>query len=99
MAEDLHSRLTALAREPRHAEFARKLADALAGIRRDFHGEARERLEQEVNEALGRQLRRVESRERAEAALADLETSQSELVRALYGVLLRLVPDDGATRH
>jgi hypothetical protein len=52
-----------------------------------------------IDEAIGRQLERVECRERADAALTDLETSQAALVHALYGVLLRLVPDDGATRH
>ena len=99
MAQDLKARLAALARDPRHATFARKLDDALAGIRRDFHGAARERLEGMIDEAIGRQLERAECRERADAALASLETSQAELVQALYGVLLRLVPDDGATRH
>jgi hypothetical protein len=99
MARDLKARLAALACDPRHAAFAHKLDDALAGIRRDFHGDARERLERMIDEAIGRQLERVECRERADAALTDLETSQAALVHALYGVLLRLVPDDGATRH
>jgi len=99
MAQDLKTRLAELSRDPRHEAFARKLADALAGIRRDFHGDARERLEGMIDDAIGRQLERVECRERADAALAGLETSQAELVHALYGVLLRLVPDDGATRH
>jgi len=99
MADDLQARLAALAREPKHAEFARKLSEALAGIRRDFHGDARVRLEAMIGESLERQLERVECRERTEAALADLETSQAELVHALYGVLLKLVPDEGATRH
>ena len=99
MAEELRDRLARLARDPRHTEFAHKLADALAGIRRDFQGDARERLEEMIDEALERQLQRVENRERAEVAMAGLETSQAELVSALYGVLLRLVPDEGATRH
>ena len=99
MDDDLHQRLAELARTPQHAEFARKLSDALSGIRRDFHGEARERLEGMISEALVRQLQRVESRERADSALDELQTSQEELVAALYGLLLRLVPDDGATRH
>jgi hypothetical protein len=99
MAQDLKARLDALAQEPRHARFARRLADALAGIRRDFQGDARVRLEALIDDAIERQLERVECRERADAALADLETSQAELVHALYGVLLRLVPDEDATRH
>lgn len=99
MPHDLQARLDALAREPQHAGFARKLSDALAGIRRDFHGDARARLEEMIAEAIERQLVRVEGRERVQAALAELETSQAELVEALYGVLLRLVPDDDATRH
>jgi len=99
MVRDLEQRLAKLAREPQHAEFARKLSEALSGIRRDFHGGARERLEAMIDEAIARQLERADCRERAEAALAGLETSQAELVHALYGVLLRLVPDDGATRH
>jgi len=99
MPQDLETRLAELSRDPRHAAFARRLADALAGIRRDFHGDARARLEAMIDEAIGRQLERVDCRERADAALAGLETSQAELVQALYGILLRLVPDDGATRH
>ena len=99
MAEDLRRRLDALIREPPHAEFARKLSDALARIRRDFQGEARERLEQMVADTLGRQVEQVRSRECVDAALADLQASQADLVRGLYGVLLRLIPDDGATRH
>jgi hypothetical protein len=99
VSDDLQRRLTELAREPRHADFARRLSEALAGIRRDFHGEARARLETMIAEALERQLERVEARVRADAALDDLRETQGELVHALYGLLLRLVPDDGATRH
>jgi hypothetical protein len=99
MADDLQQRLAELAREPRHADFARRLSGALADIRRDFHGQARDRLEAMIADALDRQLERVEARTRADAALRDLEKSQSELVHALYGLLLRLVPDDDATRH
>jgi len=99
MAEDLRRRLDELTREPEHAEFARKLSDALARIRRDFQGEAREHLEQMVADTLGRQLEQVRSRQRVDAALADFQASQAELVHGLYGVLLRLIPDDGATRH
>lgn len=99
MRDDLQQRLAELAREPRHADFARRLSEALAGIRRDFHGAARERLETMIADALERQLERVEARVRADAALRDLEETQGELVHALYGLLLQLVPDDGATRH
>jgi hypothetical protein len=99
MDHDLQARLAALAREPRHTAFASKLAEALAGIRRDFHGDARARLEAMVGEALDRQLERLGNLDRAQTALAELETSQADLAEALYGVLLRLVPDDGATRH
>jgi len=99
MADDLLRRLDDLAREPEHAEFALRLSAALSDIRRDFQGAARARLETMIDEALARQLERVESRRRADAALEELRTTHDQLVHALYGVLLRLVPDDGAPRH
>lgn len=99
MDSDLERRLAALAEQPRWAPFARKLGEALAGIRRDFRGPARQKLERVVAETLERQLALADSRRRADAALRDLEARQAELQGALWEILLRMVPDDGATRH
>ncbi len=96
--ESLDARLAAL--EGGHlAPFARKLAEMLAGIRADFQGETRRRLEAEVEAALDRQLAVDAGRERATQALAELARRQSEMIDALYGLYLATVPDEGATRH
>ena len=81
------------------APFARKLRDLLAGIRSDFDGDARARLEAVVAETLDRQLALQSGRERTAQALDQLAARQRELIDGLYSTLLEAVPDDGATRH
>lgn len=96
--ENLDARLARLAGSDL-APFARKLSDLLAGIRNDFDGEARERLEGVVSETLDRQIALEAGRVRTARALEELADTQRELIETLYGLLLDAVPDDGATRH
>lgn len=96
--ESLDERLARLA-EGELAPFARQLRELLAGIRADFEGETRERLEGVVSETLDRRLALRAGRERTQQALATLAARQSELIDSLYQLYLAAVPDEGATRH
>ena len=78
---------------------AERLQGLLAAIRAGCEGEARARPEAHAAEAPARHLQLAEGRRRAEDALADLRARHAELAEALYGLLLRLTPDEGATRH
>lgn len=95
--ESLDERLARLGQSDL-APFARKLNDMLAGIRADFVGETRERLEREVAATLDRQLALREGRIQTAQALSELMTRQRELIETLYGMYLKAAPDDG-TRH
>jgi hypothetical protein len=52
-----------------------------------------------VSETLDRQLALQSGRACTAEALQDLVARQRELVDALYGLLLAVAPDEGATRH
>ena len=78
---------------------AERLLELLAEIRQGFEGALREQLEGLVADALSRHLLIAENRRRADDALADLRACNEELTQALYALLLRLDPDEGATRH
>lgn len=96
---ELDRHLSTLAEAGELAPFVRKLSRTLARIRREFQGAARVRLEAVVAETLERQLRLEHNRRRADAALRGLQDQQEELIQALHGVLLKLAPDENATRH
>ncbi len=100
MEGELDKRLEDLALDqPRLAGFAHKMIDVLETIRRDFQGEMRDQLEEMVGDTVERQLNIAENARRSEQALADLRETHDELIASLYEVVLRLVPDGGATRH
>jgi hypothetical protein len=93
MEHELERRLELLSAEPLWAPLAQRVAEDLAGIRCRFRGEARERLERTAAGVLARQLSMAAGSERLET------TDDEDLAAVLYEILLRLLPDEGATRH
>jgi len=88
MEDRLVHQLEMLSSEPSCGLFIQRVAADLASIRRDFHGEARARLECAAARILGRQL-----------AVADGGFGErGDLADTLYEIVLRLAPDDGM-RH
>ncbi len=99
-SSDLRRQLETFVQEhPEQRPFADRIESLLDRIQSDFDGDTRAELEQMVGETLVRQLELVSTRRCTAELLQRVEASHRELLGYLYDLLLRLVPDDGATRH